>query len=227
MFGDFYRALASIGYTDPIHAALVHAPIGLVVGALVFGFASLWLKCPSLPSTSRHCVVLALIFWFPTVVAGLMDWQVFYGGAWLFPIKVKAVCAVILLTLLCIAAWVRQTTEGISKIILAILALCLFTVTALGYFGARLTFAGKVPSAPEEYSSGRWLFRERCSSCHPNGGNIVRADMPLRGAPMLMNFTLFLAWIRNPSPPMPSFSTTTISDDRAKELFDFVQLTMR
>jgi mono/diheme cytochrome c family protein len=227
MFEAVYRALAAVGFFDPVHAAFVHMPIGLVVGAFAFGLSALLIRSSTLHLTSRHCIVLALCFWFPVVAAGIMDWQLFYGGAWLFPFKVKLVFAGILLVLLLAAVLVGRAREGSSKILVMIFMLSFFTVMVLGYFGGRLTFSGKVPSAPAEYSAGRWTFRERCSACHPNGGNIVRSDMPLRGAPMLTNLTIFSAWIRNPSPPMPAFPPSKMTDQQARELYDYVAQTMR
>jgi len=69
-FDWFYNALGSVGFTDPVHPALAHMPIGLVVGALIFGFAALLWKRPLWGLSSQHCLVLAWLFWFPTVLFG-------------------------------------------------------------------------------------------------------------------------------------------------------------
>jgi hypothetical protein len=227
MSDAFYRLLASVGFYDPVHAALVHMPIGLVVGAFLFLLAALFFRGSGLIITSRHCAILALIFWFPVVGAGIMDWQNFYGGAWLLPIKVKIGCAAFLLVLLVAATFAGRDTERLSKTVLSLLLLAFLTVAALGYFGARLTLGGRTPQAPAKFSVGEWKFREHCSSCHPDGGNIIRTDMPLRGAPMLGDFTVFLSLIRNATPPMPDFDPSKITDEEAKELYDYITNTMR
>ena len=38
-------------------------------------------------------MILAFLGLFPTVLAGYVDWQHFYGGTWLFPIKMKMLLA--------------------------------------------------------------------------------------------------------------------------------------
>jgi mono/diheme cytochrome c family protein len=39
----------------------------------------------------------------------------------------------------------------------------------------------------------------------------------------MQRFEVFLSWIRNPKPPMPPFPPSTISDQQAKELYDYIQ----
>ena len=102
IFSPLYNALAAIGFTDPIHPPLTHMPIGLVVAALIFGFAGWILRRPFLSQAGRYCLVLAWLFIFPTVLLGFMDWQQFYQGAWLLPIIVKIGLAGFLFVLLSI-----------------------------------------------------------------------------------------------------------------------------
>ena len=103
MFDFVYEFLARLGYTHPIHPTEVHMPIGLVVGALVFAYVAAIFKRRKLEPAARYCIILAFIWIFPTMLFGYMDWQHFYSGAWLFPIKVKLTLATILPTLLLIA----------------------------------------------------------------------------------------------------------------------------
>jgi len=48
MFDAFYSFLDKIGYLHPIHPAMTHMPIGLVVGSLFMGATALALSRPAL-----------------------------------------------------------------------------------------------------------------------------------------------------------------------------------
>jgi hypothetical protein len=76
---------------------------------------------------------------------------------------------------------------------------------------------------------GEKIFNEECSSCHPEGGNVIVPALPLRGSRILANFRAFLAFIRHPEMPdgsqgsMPSFPKSKISDWRARELYHYIR----
>jgi len=71
-------------------------------------------------------------------------------------------------------------------------------------------------------------YRALCNRCHGQGGNVIYPNLPLRGAPQLANFDLFLAFIRNPkmpdgsTGPMPPFPPDRISDSQAGELYQYL-----
>jgi uncharacterized membrane protein len=94
---SFYRIVNNLGFPDPIHAAMVHMPMGLIVGAFIFGWLSAFSGWKKLALSAYHCITLAFLFLFPVVLFGIMDWRHFYMGAWLTPIKMKMVLAGILL----------------------------------------------------------------------------------------------------------------------------------
>ncbi|MDA8084926.1 MAG: cytochrome c [Nitrospiraceae bacterium] len=77
-------------------------------------------------------------------------------------------------------------------------------------------------------TAGAKIFGDNCASCHPNGGNIMAADLPLKGSRVLANFKTFLNFIRHPKMPdgsqgtMPSFARSKITDKQAKALYHFV-----
>lgn len=71
-------------------------------------------------------------------------------------------------------------------------------------------------------SAGADIFNSHCRACHQNGGNIINPDKPIIGSRKLKDFDTFLAFIRNPNSTMPSFSQGTISDKRAKELYEYI-----
>ena len=70
--------------------------------------------------------------------------------------------------------------------------------------------------------TGELLFKQNCLGCHPGGGNVIKPDKPIKGAPQLKTFEAFLAWIRSPVAPMPAYSSATISDDQAKMVYDYI-----
>jgi len=217
-----YRFLSNVGYAHPLHAALVHMPIGLVMGAFVFAWAALFFKGRQLALSARYCAILALLFWFPAVLFGFTDWRHFFNGAWLSPITVKLVLAGILLILLVIGlVFGGRGREG-SRGLLAIYSLCLLTAIGLGYFGAQLVYAGKAQATPEQYKAGERIFLANCSVCHPQGGNVMKPQMPIHGSPKLKDLKTFIGWIRNPNPPMPVYGPSKLSDQEAGELYQYV-----
>jgi mono/diheme cytochrome c family protein len=70
--------------------------------------------------------------------------------------------------------------------------------------------------------SGEEEFKANCSSCHPNGGNVIKPGNPIKGSKKITNFKKFLSWIRTPLQPMPPFAPSMISDKQAKKLYDYV-----
>jgi uncharacterized membrane protein len=222
MLDAFYRLLVSAGFTDPVHPTQVHIPIGLVVGAVLFGIIAKFFTRSTLAATAKHCLILALLFWFPTVAAGVMDWQHFYGGIWLPPVKIKMGLAAILLVFHSIGVLVGRRSQGTSYLLLTIYAVCFFIVIALGYFGGKLVYAGRSSSVPKDLQTGQALFLSKCSACHPHGTNVIRPEKPMRGSSKLCDFNTFLAWIRAPVYPMPTFSPKDISDGQARGLYSFI-----
>jgi mono/diheme cytochrome c family protein len=227
----FYQILGTIGYTHPVHPTLTHVVMGLVIGAFVFGFVSWLRRHTTLVLTARHCLILALITLFPTVLLGYMDWQHYYAGGWLFEIKMKLILACILLVLLSVAVISKSTAERGTINIVMLYGLCLLTVIALGYFGGELVYGSRTkeaaPEAPD-IQAGAELFTTSCSACHPGGGNIYKAHLTLKDAPQLADLDTFLAYIRSPKASdgsqtiMPPVSTEKLSDQNAKEIYQYI-----
>lgn len=163
-----FQTLAKFGYHHPIHPAMTHLPAGLVMAGVVFGLIAFLLRRDSLAQTARHCVILALIALLPTAILGYMDWQHFYGGSWLFPIKMKVVLAAFLLIFLLIAAyWSKKAPKGLKMLIAYLF--CLLTVVGLGYFGGELVYGTKEAPAeiPEGLAKeGAGTFNQKCVFCH-------------------------------------------------------------
>jgi len=218
----FYDLLNSLGFPDPVHAAMVHMPMGLIVGTFFFAMAAALTRWKIFAVTARHCIALAFLFLFPVILFGIIDWQHFYGGAWLMPIQMKMTLAGILF-LLCLAAFVLGSKgRETSKTVLLFYALCFVTVVLLGWFGARLVYGSKHQDVSKTYEIGEKIFMAHCNACHADGGNKIKPDQPLRGSPDLKSFDTFLSQIRHPETPMPTFTELQISDKDAKKLYDYV-----
>lgn len=182
---DFvYQTLAKFGYTHPLHPTLTHLPIGMVMGAFFFVLVALTFRRANLAQTARHCSVLALIAAVPTILLGIMDWQHFYGGSLLFPIKMKLVLGGILIVFLILAVIFGFSDETFSKRVISLYVLCLFTVIGLGYFGGELVYGTKVPAAEISEgpaAEGAMVFKQNCSVCHFTDSTATKIGPGLKG----------------------------------------------
>ncbi len=231
MIDWLYRTLATLGYAHPLHPPLTHLPTGLVIGAFVFVVAARALRRPNLALTARHCIALALITVFPTMLLGVLDWQHFYAGAWIFPVKMKLGLAFLLLALLIGADIQGRTVQRKSRGFPFMYILCVLNVVALGFYGGELVFGGGAPGKAGRAKGaemGAERFATHCSSCHPQGGNAIKASFALRSAPQLSDFPTFLAYVRSPKARdgsdtvMPPFPPEKLTDDQAREIYDYV-----
>lgn len=136
-----FSTLESIGFAHPLHPALTHIPMGMVIGCFFFSLFALITKKSVFIKTSLHCSVVALIFIFPTIVAGFLDWQQFFGATMSVFIVVKFVLAAVLIVLLAIS--IRANLQGASTGRLFLLyTLCLACAGGLGFSGGELIYGG-------------------------------------------------------------------------------------
>jgi uncharacterized membrane protein len=219
---SFYRLVSNLGFPDPIHVTLVHIPMGLVIGAFLFSLISSLTARKSLAVTAYYCSSLALLFLFPVIVFGYMDWRHFYLAAWLTPIKIKMVLSVILGLLLLTAFLLGFNGKESSKAILVLYTLCLITIIGLGWFGARIVYGEKTQVSSKNNPIGEKIFAANCHICHTDGGNKFSPGQPLRNSDGLQDFSTFSSLIRHPEEPMPAFTVSRISDKDARELYDYV-----
>jgi mono/diheme cytochrome c family protein len=84
-----------------------------------------------------------------------------------------------------------------------------------GYQGYQQQYRGR--------TGGAGLFAANCASCHPNGGNRIIPNMPLRGAPQLGSYSSFRAIVRRGRGAMPAFPSSAISDSQLQELYRYVR----
>jgi len=225
-----YSLMQLVGYEHPIHPVLVHVPIGLIVGSVVLAFAAPYFKNRVLDRAAFYTLILALVFYFPTVFMGILDWQHFYGGAWIFIIQMKIAFSALLFVLLSLAIYlsVRNKVEdgavssGWNK---TVLVLILLNVGVLGYLGGNLVYGGKRSIKTTEYKAGAVIYEKSCASCHPQGGNIITPEMPVLGSDRLVDVKTFSAWIRNPDltpHQMTAFPADEISDAQVVQLRDYI-----
>ena len=184
MLEFIYQTLAKFGYTHPLHPPLTHVPVGMTIGAFLFSLAAIIFRWTSLIQTARHCVILAAIVLLPTALLGIMDWQHFYGGAMLFPIKMKLILAGILLIFLILAIIFGLLGEKFTGTVLVLNLLCLLTAIGLGYFGGELVYGTKVPAAEVSEgpaAEGAIVFQQNCSACHLTDSTATKIGPGLKG----------------------------------------------
>jgi mono/diheme cytochrome c family protein len=242
MIDALYRFLRNLGFTDPLHPPIVHVPIGLVIGALVFFAVALAFKRRQLVPTARHVSILALVFAFPSILFGAFDWIHFYRAAMIPAILIKIVLAAALLVLLVLGIILGGKGKSPNAAILAIYALSFLDVVGLGYFGATLVYgqgaalastaggASEAKAAPSADGSGAGsvLFESNCQACHPGGGNSVAPKYPVKGSKRMESLGRFEAFLRAPTMPdggegeMPAYGADALSSGQVKELYAFV-----
>ncbi len=223
-----YQLLSGIGYGHPLHPMFVHTASGVPTLALLLALVAALSRRPDFAKSARHCMVLAFIFSFPAVFFGFTDWQYFFWGVWLELIIIKIWVSGALLIFLGLAIFFGRGGRFASRAVLTCYVLAFLAVVALGYLGATLAFGDKAPAAPPQYQAGEKIYMKDCSACHPYGGNIVNAKLSVTGAPQLVDLKIFLLYLRDPKQPkpgialMPIVTPEKISDEQAKQLFDYI-----
>lgn len=140
MIDFIFGLLESIGFTHPLHPAIVHLPMGLIMGGFAFVLAAVVFKQPVLFKTAHHSATLALIGVPPTVILGIMDWQYLYGGQWMTPIQIKIGLAVVMTILLIVLHRIGRKGEESPMPFLVVYGLTLLTAIGMGYTGGQLIF---------------------------------------------------------------------------------------
>jgi uncharacterized membrane protein len=135
-----FAFLSKIGFHHPIHPALTHIPMGMVMGAVTFRLASFIPRLKFLARTGYHCIVLGFLGIFPTVFAGYLDWQHTFGGQWEFLIILKMVLAVLLTALMATILYMDDTeAPKFNKVTLFYLLAVLLAI-GLGFSGGQLQY---------------------------------------------------------------------------------------
>ena len=149
---DFiYGILESVGFFHPLHPAVTHIPMGMVIGCFIFGLLAWLYKKNSLWVTAFHCSVLALVFLIPTVFTGYLDWQYRWGGEWHPLIIAKMVLAFVLLFLLAVSLMMQKKNVG-DGVMFFIFVLCPPLCCRVGIFRGRISVW--------RIATGNWLTRD-------------------------------------------------------------------
>lgn len=141
MTNFIYSTLETIGFAHPLHPALTHIPMGMVIGCFFFGLTAFFTKNKIFIRTALHCSVVGLLFILPTIIAGVLDWQYFYSSTLSFFIILKFILATALTVLLAYSAWVN-INGGSTKQLLILYTLCLACAGGLGFSGGELVYGG-------------------------------------------------------------------------------------
>ncbi|MBT8351763.1 MAG: c-type cytochrome [Deltaproteobacteria bacterium] len=229
-----YELLSQIGYHHPLHPPVIHIPLGLIIGAFIFAIVSRVFNRESFAQTSRHCIVLALMAAPVAILLGLMDWQQFYNGAWLLPIRIKMILSGVLIIMLFIS-WIvsRKGYRALNRRIV-VYALCMATAIAIGFFGGELVYGPKKAIAVSNDSSlarqGAELFAKKCAICHNTDSTEDRVGPGLKG--LFKNSLLPVSkkpvsedsvanQLKTPFNQMPSYPDLT--DEQIQSLIDYMK----
>jgi cytochrome c6 len=73
-------------------------------------------------------------------------------------------------------------------------------------------------------TGGEAIFKAKCASCHPNGGNVMKPEATLKG---IKNSKKIITQVRKGGGGMPAFDAKAISDTDAKKLADYIIKTFK
>ncbi len=80
--------------------------------------------------------------------------------------------------------------------------------------------------AKEGANKGESLFKNNCTPCHPDGGNIINPQKTLhkkdREANNIRKPADIVSKMRNPGPGMTKFDKETVSDKDAEAIADYI-----
>jgi len=73
-------------------------------------------------------------------------------------------------------------------------------------------------------NSGETIFKAKCASCHPDGGNVIKPKETIKG---IKNAKKIITQVRKGGGGMPAFDAKAISDADAKLLADYIMKTFK
>ena len=135
-----YKLLESVGFTHPLHPAITHIPMGMIMGGVIFTAYSIISKKTDFMKTAYYCYVVAFLGVFPTILFGIMDWQHRFEGEWSFLIQLKMLLAVVLIVILSAILKYGKDYEKNSKLVYALYGASLVVAIALGFTGGELQY---------------------------------------------------------------------------------------
>ena len=100
------------------------------------------------------------------------------------------------------------------------------TFILLSLFAFAVFVSVAIGTADGEGNNGEALFKQHCSVCHPDGGNIVNPQKTLhkkdREANGVKTTSDIVNKMRNPGPGMTQFDEKTVPDKYAKEIAGYI-----
>jgi len=116
-----------------------------------------------------------------------------------------------------------------GKIWAIVLLLSVAAVAGCSRQEPQKTAAPAAPTAAnsaEQLAAGAALFKQYCSSCHPDGGNVSDPARTLHGAALRANHITtpedIIRIMRHPLSRMIRFDTATLSDRDARAIAEYV-----
>jgi len=140
MIDFIYQTLAQIGFRHPLHPAITHIPMGMVIGGFLFAAASFVFKKDDLAKTAHYCYTLALLFVLPTMLLGYMDWQYKFDAEWSNLILIKIILAFIFTGILLLAFLLGKKEEMDIRKKLIVYGICALVATGLGFTGGEIQY---------------------------------------------------------------------------------------
>ena len=135
-----YQTLAKIGFSHPLHPAMTHIPMGMIIGGFLFAVGSAVMKKDDLAMAAHYCYTLALIFVLPTMILGYMDWQYKFDGEWNRLILTKIILAVMLTIMLGITFFYGKNVKVDIKQKLILYVICFAIALGIGFIGGELQY---------------------------------------------------------------------------------------
>ena len=130
-----------LGFHHPLHPIIVHIPMGMVVGSVAFSLADMKWPDKNYATTAYHCILFSLIAVIPVYIAGLLDWQQWFGGDTNQWIIIKMILGVLLTIMLFVT--VQQKKKGAPQKKLFVFYLVNLAICGgLGFSGGELLFGG-------------------------------------------------------------------------------------
>lgn len=83
---------------------------------------------------------------------------------------------------------------------------------------------GMMSAAAFAAETGETIFKAKCASCHPDGGNIMKPKATLKG---LKDTKKIITQVRKGGSGMPAFDAKAISDADAKLLAGYIVKTFK
>ena len=93
-----------------------------------------------------------------------------------------------------------------------------------GIILATLALSATMMASAAFAAGGEEIFKAKCASCHPDGGNIMNPKETLKG---MKDSKKIVNKVRKGGGGMPAFDAKAISDADAKQLADYIIKTFK